>query len=178
MITGEITFQKRLVKKSKFVWRKKNPPRAQIFRYFRIESRNKNAICWELGIKTFPVSSRMFLNKTKSCQFFDVSKVPAFDQRILSTKVISYKMNIFRKIFLNLKTLFMLLYLGIFQPPNLLIIKTKGSFFLFTNNRSNEICSDQTRFIGLKDLASFLRDKLLKNNFPNHGLYDMIFATK
>ena len=32
--------QKRLVKKSKFVWRKKNPPRAQIFRYFRIESRN------------------------------------------------------------------------------------------------------------------------------------------
>ena len=34
--------QKWLVKKSKFVWRKKNPPRAQIFRYFRIESRNKN----------------------------------------------------------------------------------------------------------------------------------------
>ena len=33
--------QKWLVKKSKFVWRKKNPPRAQIFRYFRIESRNK-----------------------------------------------------------------------------------------------------------------------------------------
>ena len=32
--------QKWLVKKSKFVWRKKNPPRAQIFRYFRIESRN------------------------------------------------------------------------------------------------------------------------------------------
>ena len=32
--------QKRLVKKSKFVWRKKNPPRAQIFRYFRTESRN------------------------------------------------------------------------------------------------------------------------------------------
>ena len=50
MITGEISFQiwaqnnteyffrqKWLVKK-KFVWRKKNPPRAQIFRYFRIES--------------------------------------------------------------------------------------------------------------------------------------------
>ena len=36
--------QKWLVKKSKFVWRKKNPPRAQIFRYFRIESRNKNSI--------------------------------------------------------------------------------------------------------------------------------------
>ena len=32
--------QKRLNKKSKFVWRKKNPPRAQIFRYIRIESRN------------------------------------------------------------------------------------------------------------------------------------------
>ena len=30
------------VKNSKFVWRKKNPPRAQIFRYFRIESRNNN----------------------------------------------------------------------------------------------------------------------------------------
>ena len=30
-----------LVKKSKFVWRK-NPPRAQIFRYFCNESRNKN----------------------------------------------------------------------------------------------------------------------------------------
>ena len=27
--------------KSKFVWRKKNPPRAQIIRYFRYESRNK-----------------------------------------------------------------------------------------------------------------------------------------
>ena len=34
--------QKWLVKKSKLVWRKRNPPRAQIFRYFRIESRNKN----------------------------------------------------------------------------------------------------------------------------------------
>ena len=34
--------QKWLVKKSKFVWRKKKPPRAQIFRYFRIESRNNN----------------------------------------------------------------------------------------------------------------------------------------
>ena len=32
--------QKWLVKKSKFVWRKKNPPRAQIFRYFGKESRN------------------------------------------------------------------------------------------------------------------------------------------
>ena len=35
--------QKWLVKKSKFVWRKKNPPRAQIFRYFCIESRNKKS---------------------------------------------------------------------------------------------------------------------------------------
>ena len=35
--------QKWLDKKSKFVWRKKkNPPRAQIFRYFRIESRNNH----------------------------------------------------------------------------------------------------------------------------------------
>ena len=34
--------QKWLVKKSKFVRRKKNPPRAQIFRYFCIESRNNN----------------------------------------------------------------------------------------------------------------------------------------
>ena len=33
--------QKWLVKKSKFVGRKKNPTRAQTFRYFRIESRNK-----------------------------------------------------------------------------------------------------------------------------------------
>ena len=32
--------QKWLVKNSKFVWRKKNPTRVQIFRYFRIESRN------------------------------------------------------------------------------------------------------------------------------------------
>ena len=32
--------QKWLVKKSKFVWRKKNPHRAQIFRYFRIKSLN------------------------------------------------------------------------------------------------------------------------------------------
>ena len=32
--------QKWLVEKSKFVWRKKNPPRAQKFRCFRIESRN------------------------------------------------------------------------------------------------------------------------------------------
>ena len=55
MITGEISFQiwaqdyntfwmikkfrqKRLVKTSKFVWRKKSPPRAQIFRYFRIKN--------------------------------------------------------------------------------------------------------------------------------------------
>ena len=36
--------QNSLVNKSKFVWRKKNPPRAQIFRYFRIESRNKKCI--------------------------------------------------------------------------------------------------------------------------------------
>ena len=36
--------QKWLVKKSKFVWRKKNPPRAQIFRYFRIESRNNKLL--------------------------------------------------------------------------------------------------------------------------------------
>ena len=49
MITGEIFFQIRaqdnnaLVKKSKFVWRKKNPPRVHIFRYFRFESRNKNS---------------------------------------------------------------------------------------------------------------------------------------
>ena len=42
--------QKWLVKKSKFVWRKKNPPRAQIFRYFHIESRNKNKMkeTWKL----------------------------------------------------------------------------------------------------------------------------------
>ena len=33
-----------LVKKPKYVWRKKNPPRAQIFRYFRIESRNNKQI--------------------------------------------------------------------------------------------------------------------------------------
>ena len=32
--------KKWLVQKSKFVWRKKNPPRAQIFRYFRIESQH------------------------------------------------------------------------------------------------------------------------------------------
>ena len=41
--------------KSKFVWRKKNPLRAQIFRYFRIESRNnknwydtKRTVFWDL----------------------------------------------------------------------------------------------------------------------------------
>ena len=34
--------QKWLVKKSKFVWRKKNPPRGQILHFFRYESRNKN----------------------------------------------------------------------------------------------------------------------------------------
>ena len=51
--------QKWLVKKSKFVWRKKNPPRAQIFRYFRIESRNKNCLSykknkWVTMINIFP----------------------------------------------------------------------------------------------------------------------------
>ena len=40
-----------LVKKSKFVWRKKNPPRAQMFRYFRIESPNKNPECLALFIE-------------------------------------------------------------------------------------------------------------------------------
>ena len=39
--------QKWLVKKSKFV-KKKKPPRAQIFRYFRIESRNNNGIKGQL----------------------------------------------------------------------------------------------------------------------------------
>ena len=34
--------QKWLVKKSKFVSRKKNPPRAQIFRYLCYKNRNKN----------------------------------------------------------------------------------------------------------------------------------------
>ena len=31
----------------------KNPPRAQMFRYFRIESRNKNAHCGYLGSVKF-----------------------------------------------------------------------------------------------------------------------------
>ena len=42
--------QKWLVEKSKFVWRKKNPHRAQIFRYFCYKSRNNKSyeIRWKL----------------------------------------------------------------------------------------------------------------------------------
>ena len=55
--------QKWLVKKSKFVWRKKNPPRAQIFRYFRIKSRNNYifiAVCKNfLTLKTSIFETRL-----------------------------------------------------------------------------------------------------------------------
>ena len=34
----------KFVNKLNFVWRKKNPPRAQIFRYFRIKSRNNKRV--------------------------------------------------------------------------------------------------------------------------------------
>ena len=42
--------QKWLVKKSKFVWRKQNPPRAQIFRYFGIKSRNNKRFFDIIGL--------------------------------------------------------------------------------------------------------------------------------
>ena len=53
--------QKWLVKKSKFVWRKKNPHRAQIFRYFRIESRN-NKNLWKTSCQLMESNLKKLTN--------------------------------------------------------------------------------------------------------------------
>ena len=73
--------QKWLVKKSTFVWWKKNPSRSQIFRYFRIESRNNKF--WHklislhiLQLQSIHLEREISLHKP--LEFF----VPTFDTKV------------------------------------------------------------------------------------------------
>ena len=57
--------------KVKICLKKKNPPRAQIFRYFRIESRNK-----KLDFRNFPLYVSCNLLHAKLCVFNLVLLLP------------------------------------------------------------------------------------------------------
>ena len=103
MITGEISFQIkaqynngfRMIKKNpskmasskvEICLKKKNPPRAQIFRYFRIESRNKKlALGWTyrylstFNLLTFAMNARIKDMKQSETNIEDITATAITD---------------------------------------------------------------------------------------------------
>ena len=145
-----------LVKKSKFVWRKKNPPRAQIFRYFCIERRNNNTkFClrsWSIDqlVKFWWQNKHRPLFKTQ-----EISREPR-PQNSATREIEAHLTRRILKLKL-LRFLFEITYIKL-GPFWEIIVQVKTAFPLVKKHifSKNHSCSPGQDLITLKQLARIM----------------------